>query len=110
MVSNVSSREKEESVFSKRICSPQKIGEMEMDLKPTLDIINLCECAQYRKEWRRKIRELIHTDKKVRSRENRILRKWRDKQEELLGYEDEEDPDPYRPTYVFYCLEARREE
>lgn len=110
MLSNVSSCEKEESVFLKRICSRQKIEEMEMDLKPTLNVDDLRQCEEYRKEWKRKIRELIHTDKKVRSRENRILRKWRDKQDELLGYEDEEDPDPYQPTYVFFCLEAKCEE
>ncbi len=80
-----------------------------MDPKPTLETEHLPQCAEHSKEWKRKIRELVHTDKRVRSRENRVLRKWRDKQDELLGYE-EEDPDPYQPTYVFYCLEARAEE
>ena len=98
------------SFFAKRNCSQQKTGMVEMDAKPTLDTEDLPQCTQHSKEWKRKLRELIHTDKKVRSRENRILRKWREKQDELLGYDDEEDPDPYQPTYVFYCLEARRQD
>jgi len=80
-----------------------------MDNKPTLDTKDLTQCAEHQREWKRKVRELIHADKRVRSRENRILRKWRDKQDELLGYDDE-DPNPYQPTYVFYCLEARHQE
>jgi hypothetical protein len=80
-----------------------------MDLKPTLDMNNLRECVKHRRDWKRRISAIVHEDKKVRSRANRILRKWRDKQDNLLGYEDE-DPDPYRSTYLFYCLEARRQE
>lgn len=76
-----------------------------MDSKPTLDIINLRVCEKHRRDWKRRISAIVHEDKKARSRANRILRKWRGKQEELTG-EEIEDPDPYQPTYVFYCLEA----
>jgi hypothetical protein len=94
-----------ERKFSKRICFLQKSNNVEMDLKPTIDIINLRECAKHRRDWKRRVSAIVYEDKRHRSRATRILRKWRDTQDNLLGYEDE-DPNPYRPTYVFYCLEA----
>lgn len=39
----------------------------------------------------------------------RVMKKYRDKQEELLEGVDC-DPDPFVPTYVFYCFQGNLEE
>jgi hypothetical protein len=72
-----------------------------MDPKPTLDINKLEFCETRHREWKRHMKNLIRQS----TRMNRIVHKWRKKQECLIG-SDQEDPDPYKPTYVFYCLEA----
>lgn len=38
------------------------------------------------------------------AKEYRTLKKFREKQQALLGDDDIEDPDPFHPTYVFYCF------
>jgi hypothetical protein len=36
----------------------------------------------------------------------RTMKKYRDKQEELLDGADS-DPDPFVPTYIFYCFQGK---
>lgn len=38
------------------------------------------------------------------------MKKFRDRQRDLLEKEDVEDPDPYMPTYVFYCFQGKLED
>jgi hypothetical protein len=47
--------------------------------------------------------------KKDQSRVYYMMRKFRQRQEELLGTENIEDPDPFEPTYIFYCFQGRWE-
>jgi len=47
---------------------------------------------------------------KERRRMSYILAKFRTKQMALLGEETySSDPDPFHPTYVFYCFQGERE-
>ena len=39
-----------------------------------------------------------------------VMKKFRRRQQVLLDYEDIEDPDPYAPSYVFYCFQGTLEE
>jgi hypothetical protein len=38
------------------------------------------------------------------------LKKFRNRQRVLLDDDDIEDPDPYVPTYIFYCFQGNLEE
>lgn len=80
-----------------------------MDAKPTLDISNLGYCAKHSREWKKRVKLVVHDNKKLRTKASRILSKWRVKQEELVG-DNIEDPNPYQPSYVFYCLEVAHRE
>jgi hypothetical protein len=35
------------------------------------------------------------------------LRKFRNRQRVLLDTDDIEDPDPFEPTYIFYCFHGK---
>lgn len=81
-----------------------------MDPKPTLDVENL-RCPPSLEAKRRKAQELIlaraHSDAD-RKHIAAILRKLRARQTRLLKEKDE-DPSPYDPRYIFYCLTGTRE-
>lgn len=47
---------------------------------------------------------------KDRAKAYRTLKKFREKQQDLLGDDSIEDPDPFEPTYVFYCFKGTRED
>jgi hypothetical protein len=49
-------------------------------------------------------------DSKDRAKLYRTMRKFRTKQMLLLGDESIEDPDPFDPSYIFYCFTGIREE
>lgn len=46
-------------------------------------------------------------DKKDYAKMYRVMKKYRAKQIDLLEDNDIEDPDPYVPTYVFYCFKGK---
>ena len=78
--------------------------------RPTLELETTLSDSALRK-IRRKRRNLICsviqtflTDTEVA---RRVLSKYRRRQTRLLGERDE-DPNPYDPDYIFYCLEAPR--
>jgi hypothetical protein len=48
-------------------------------------------------------------EKKDYAKMYRVMKKYRSKQEKLLE-EYESDPDPYDPSYVFYCFTGKLEE
>jgi hypothetical protein len=81
-----------------------------MDLKPTLDIMNL-RCPKDVQLRRRMRMETIiqhpYTDAD-RKQIAAVLRTLRSRQTRRLGGRDE-DPSPYDPQYVFYCLTGTRE-
>jgi hypothetical protein len=71
--------------------------------KPTID-------PESPKTSRRKLLERIpKRSKKDQCRVYYMMRKFRQRQEELLGTENIEDPDPFEPTYIFYCFQGRWE-
>jgi len=37
-----------------------------------------------------------------------VIAKFRTKQLALLGDDYSSDPDPFHPTYVFYCFQGKR--
>lgn len=39
-----------------------------------------------------------------------VLRKFRNRQRILLETDDIEDPDPFMPTYIFYCFTGNRKD
>lgn len=47
---------------------------------------------------------------KERSRMCYIVTKFRNKQTALLGGDYSSDPDPYCPTYIFYCFQGELED
>lgn len=48
-------------------------------------------------------------EKKDYAKMYRVMKKFRRKQMELLEADDIEDPDPYVPTYIFYCFTGKLE-
>ena len=49
-------------------------------------------------------------EKKDYAKMYRVMKKFREKQQMLLGEESIEDPDPFDRTYVFYCFKGKLEE
>lgn len=39
-----------------------------------------------------------------------IMKKFRNRQRVLLDTDDIEDPDPFMPTYLFYCFQGKLED
>ena len=70
--------------------------------RPTLDVTNLDSPESLRKKRKTMLKDAMgkpHRDA------GRVVTKYRSRQTKLLGERDE-DPHPYSPTYVFYCLDS----
>ena len=81
-----------------------------MDLKPTLDVTHLRSPAALQAQRRKQMDSVIqrsYTDVD-RKQIAAVLRRYRTRQTKRLGYRYE-DPDPYDPEYLFYCLTGTRE-
>ena len=70
--------------------------------RPTLDTLNLHSPESLRKKRRSALK---HALGKLHPDAGRVVTKYRSRQAKLLGERDE-DPHPYSPTYVFYCLDS----
>lgn len=70
--------------------------------RPTLDVVNLVSPPALTSKRRARMKKVLGPAGPVVSR---ILSKYRTRQTHLLGDRDE-DPCPYKPTYVFYCLDS----
>ena len=55
------------------------------------------------------LKNVLAIPKEDEAQIRRVLAKYRRRQTRQLGCRDE-DPDPYDPSYVFYCLDGRRED
>ena len=74
--------------------------------RPTLDVDNLDSPQRLRTKRKSAMKKVMGP---VGSLTSRIVSKYRRQQTKLLG-ESDEDPSPYKPTYVFYCLDTSSEE
>jgi hypothetical protein len=70
--------------------------------RPTLDVVNLTSPPALKSKRRSALKKIVGPAGPVTSR---VLSKYRKRQTQLLG-ESDEDPCPYKPTYVFYCLDS----
>lgn len=73
-----------------------------MDARPTLDVLNLESPPSLKKKRKSAMKKALGPAGPVASR---VVSKYRAKQTKLLG-ESKDDPYPYSPTYVFYCLDS----
>lgn len=77
--------------------------------RPTVDTNGSARGASARqKEWTRHLRTILAIPEKEETLIRNILANHRRRQTRKLGYRYE-DPDPYESTYIFYCLDGRRE-
>ncbi len=74
--------------------------------RPTID--TNCGTSARQRAWTKHVRSLIVIPKNEEVIIRNILAKHRRRQTRRLGSRDE-DPDPYDRTYIFYCLDGRRE-
>lgn len=72
-----------------------------MDPRPTLDVVNLDSPKSLLKKRRRALKKAIPRDKEAR----KVVSRLRRRQNRALGSRDD-DPDPYDPSYIFYCLDT----
>ena len=83
-----------------------------MDSRPTISIHGLSSSASLLRTRRKALSRAINSAHNASSSDTEILRrllsKYRRKQRRALGGTDS-DPDPYDPSYVFFCLQGPRE-
>jgi hypothetical protein len=78
--------------------------------RPTLETNGSFHGASARqKAWARHVRTILAIPEKEETLIRNILATHRRRQTRRLGSRDE-DPDPYASTYIFYCLDGRRED
>jgi hypothetical protein len=73
-----------------------------MERRPKIDVMNLESPPALKKQRRAALKKAMGPAGPVASR---VVSKYRARQRKLLG-DDNEDPDPYSHTYVFYCLDS----
>ena len=77
-----------------------------MEPRPTLDVLNLESPHELRKKRKAAMKKAMGPVGPIATR---VVSKYRARQTKLLG-ESEEDPYPYSPTYIFYCLDSPSKE
>ena len=55
-------------------------------------------------------KKISKCDAKDYAKAYRTMKKFRERQQMLLGEESIEDPNPFEPTYVFYCFKGTVED
>jgi hypothetical protein len=65
--------------------------------------------SQRQKAWNRHVTTLLAIPPHELAQIRKVLATHRRRQTIKLGYRYE-DPDPYDKTYLFYCLDGRRED
>ena len=80
---------------------------METTPKPTIDPESLVPSLLNKMRHNEFRKRIPKYDKKDYARVYRIMLKYRKKQLELQDDDDIEDPDPYDPSYVFYCFTGK---
>lgn len=77
--------------------------------RPTLLVNGPYRSSAHAKAWDRHRTALLAIPKEEEAQIRRILATHRRRQTRKLGQRNE-DPDPYDPSYIFFCLEGRRED
>lgn len=73
--------------------------------RPTLDVDNLDPPRSLEKERKKALRSRIP---RVSPRAYTVVARYRDRQRDLLSDSDD-DPDPYKPTYIFFVKSLKNE-
>lgn len=77
--------------------------------RPTLEVTNLTSPpalrSKRRADWKKRMKAAIAKPPEHTRQCSNLLSRYRKRQTKLLG-ESDEDPCPYKPTYVFYCLDS----
>lgn len=76
--------------------------------RPSLVVNGSYRSSAHAKAWTRHMTEVLAIPKHEEVLIRKVLATHRRRQTRKLGHRNE-DPDPYDPSYVFYCLEGRRE-
>jgi hypothetical protein len=96
----------EEIRFSKTDAAPATVSHLlPMERRPKLDVMNLESPPALKKQRKAAMKKAVGPVGPVASR---VLSKYRARQTKLLG-EYDDDPHPYSPTYIFYCLDSPNE-
>lgn len=74
--------------------------------RPTIDVENLDSPRSLDKERKKALRSRIP---RVSPRAYTIVARYRDRQRDLLSDSDD-DPDPYKPTYIFFVNSLKNDE
>jgi hypothetical protein len=81
-----------------------------MEPRPTIDVENLWSPEELLAKRKKSITQHIHTShvarriyKAYRALQHKKMQKY-DKGTKKAAILDSEDPSPYEPSYVFYCL------
>jgi hypothetical protein len=82
-----------------------------MDPRPILEVDDLVYSSTLEKTRKRRLRARMPIeDKHARRRFEYVINKYRGKQRALLEKFNIEDPDPYVPTYIFFCFQGTYDE
>lgn len=79
-----------------------------MDPRPTLNVTNLNPSRSLVSGRKRRLRRILRVNG-ISKMDAAILARYRRKQRRLWG-NTVEDPDPYDPDYIFYCLDRINED
>lgn len=76
--------------------------------RPTLVVTGAFRSRANTMDIKARHNRILAHSKEEEAQIRKILAKYRGRQTRKLGHRDE-DPDPYDSTYIFFCLDGRRE-
>ena len=77
-------------------------------MRPTIELDS--PSADYNERRKSFMKLFPKYEKTEHSKMYYIMKKFRNRQMVLLDTDDIEDPDPFVPTYIFFCFTGTREE
>lgn len=81
-----------------------------MTPKPTIDLESPVPALLRKMRRNEMAKRIPKYEKKDYAKMYRVMKKFRTRQMDLLEDNDIEDPDPYSPTYVFFCFKGKVED
>jgi hypothetical protein len=76
--------------------------------RPTLLVNGSYRSSAHAKKWKRHVDTVLAIPPDDLAKIRKVLANYRSRQTRKLGHRNE-DPDPYDSSYVFFCLDGRRE-